>query len=165
MTNLQISENHSSSIPTYKAIVPLCTYNFIYRNRVFIVTCTFSFELPWLNCHDYIFFLTGEFIVINKIKRLSSFIYVILVNRENTAIMALRAHDPYRNPWSLQVLTNIEIAERLEKGEEANIWSFIYPLKHKVVSQVFVSIMDIGSSLTNKHNVNNFLWSVPMIIE
>lgn len=79
--------------------------------------------------------------------------------------MALWADYPDRQFWTLQVLTDLEVAICLEESKEADLWLFVDALYDEVISHIFISVEHIAWGLANEYDVDKLLWSIAMLCE
>lgn len=98
--------------------------------------------------------LPRQLIIVNQIELVGRVLFgtnKVIVNREKYWVVALGAYYPNGHAWCLHILTNLEISEVLEEGEEPDVCLLADALKDESISQVALAIMYIGPGLTRKH--------------
>ena len=79
--------------------------------------------------------------------------------------MALALDYPDRQPWNLQVGTHREVPEVLIESQETDVRTLVNAFEDESVSKVSFSVMDVAACSTHKHEVDDLLTCVPVLVK
>jgi hypothetical protein len=63
--------------------------------------------------------------------------------------VALRAYDPDRHLWTLEILADLEIPVGLEESEEPDFALLMDTLNDEIITHVLIAVKDIACCLSN----------------